>query len=144
VLVDDAGSHVGDFRPLGEAVDDEAVQVFVVRDGDVQQKILVSGDHEDADGLREAGGPVAERLKHLTLGRADPDRDHGLDRPSDAGQVDVEQGATDDAALPQAAGAVECGGRGNAHGGGDVAVSPPCVRLQFPQDGRIKFVKVCH
>jgi hypothetical protein len=37
VLVDDAGAYVGDFRPLGEAVDDEGVTGLVVRDGDVEK-----------------------------------------------------------------------------------------------------------
>jgi hypothetical protein len=140
VLIDDAGADVGDFGALGELVDNEGVKVLVASDGDVQEEVLVAGDDEDAQGLGQLRGPVAERLKHLAFGRPDADRDESLDGPADAGEVDVKQGAADDAALAQAAGAVQGGGGRDADGGGDVAVGAPCVRLQFPQDGRIKFV----
>ena len=73
-----------------------------------------------------------------------PDGDQGLDRAADGGEVDVEQGAADDAALPQRPGPVERRGGSDADRGGQIPVGPPCITLQFPQQRRIKFVQVSH
>jgi hypothetical protein len=62
VLVDHAGADVGDFGALGEPVDDECVEILVVPDGDVDQEVLGSRDHEDADRLGQLGDPAAESL----------------------------------------------------------------------------------
>ena len=53
VLVDDAGPDVGHLGPLGELVDDEGVELLVVGYRDVEQEVLVAGDDEHADGVRE-------------------------------------------------------------------------------------------
>ena len=54
-----------------------------------------------------------------------------------AARFDVEQGAADDAALPQRTGPVERGGGGDADRGGQIPVGPPSIMLQFPQQRRI-------
>src|SRR5580704_12559149 len=93
VLVNDAGADVGHLGPFGEPVDDEGVQMLVVGHGDVKQEILAAGDDEHADGIRQAGRPVAEGLDVAPRGRPDPDGDQRLDRTADGGEIDVEQGA---------------------------------------------------
>ena len=60
------------------------------------------------------------------------------------GEVEIEQGAADDAALPQGPGPVERRGGGDADRGGQIPVGPPCIMLQFPEQRRIKFVQVSH
>jgi hypothetical protein len=100
VLVDDAGPDVGYFGPLGELVDDEGVELLVVGHRDVEQEVFAAGDDEHAHGVREPGRPVPEGLDVAPRWRADPDGDQGLDRAADGGEVHVEQGAADDAALP--------------------------------------------
>lgn len=92
VLVDDAGADVGDFGALGEVIDDEGVQVLVAGDGDVQEEVLVACDDEHAQSIGQLRGPVAERLQHLALGRADADRDERPDGPPDAGCPPAEPG----------------------------------------------------
>ena len=74
--------------------------MLVIGHGDMQQEVLAAGDDEHADGVRQAGCPVTERLDVAPRRRPDPDSDQGLDRAADSGQVDVEQGAADDPALP--------------------------------------------
>jgi hypothetical protein len=137
VLVDDAGPHVRDLGTLGKPVDDERVQVLIVRHGHVQQEVLAAGDDEHADGVGQPGRPVPEGLDVPPGRRPDPDGDQRLDRTADRGQVDVEQGPADDPALAQRPGPVQRGGRRDADRGGQVAVGPPCIALQFTQEGRI-------
>ncbi len=93
VLVDDAGPDVGHLGTLGQLVDHEGVQVLVVGHGHVQQEVLAAGDHEHADGVGQARGPVPEGLDGAPGRGADPDSDQRLDRPADGGEVNVEQGA---------------------------------------------------
>ena len=144
VLVDDAGPDVSYFGPLGELVDDEGVELLVVGDRDVEQEVLVAGDDEHTGGVREPGRPVAEGLDVAPRRRPDPDGDQGLDRAADGGEVEIEQGAADDAALPQGPGPVERRGGGDTDRGGQIPVGPPCIMLQFPEQRRIKFVQVSH
>ena len=100
VLVDDAGPDVGYFGPLGEPVDDEGVELLVVGHRDVEQEVLAAGDDEHAHRVREPGRPVPEGLDVAPRRRPDSDGDQSLDRAADGGEVDVEQSAADDAALP--------------------------------------------
>jgi fructose-1,6-bisphosphatase/sedoheptulose 1,7-bisphosphatase-like protein len=72
VFVDDAGAHVGDFGAFGELVDDEGIKLLVIGDGDVEQEVLAARDDEHADGVGEAGGPVAEGLDSAPGGWPDP------------------------------------------------------------------------
>jgi hypothetical protein len=61
-VTDDAGADVGHLRSFGELVDDEGVEMLVVGHGDVEQEVLAAGDDEHADGVGQAGCPVAESL----------------------------------------------------------------------------------
>src|SRR6201992_2238003 len=88
VLVDHAGAHVGDLGALGQPVDDEGVQILVVRHGHVDEEVLVAGHHEHADGLRQRAHPVPEPFDGATGRRPDPDRDQRLDPPADGGPGD--------------------------------------------------------
>jgi hypothetical protein len=62
VLVDDAGSDVGDFRALGEAVDDDGVEAVVVRHRYVDEEVFAAGDDEHADGFGQVCDPLSERV----------------------------------------------------------------------------------
>jgi hypothetical protein len=43
VLVDDAGADVGYLGSFGQLVDDERVEMLIVRHRDVEQEVLVAG-----------------------------------------------------------------------------------------------------
>jgi hypothetical protein len=144
MFVNDAGAHVGNFGAFGELVDNEGIELLVIGDGDVEQEVLATGDDEHADGVGEPRRPVAEGFDVAPRRRPDPDGDQGLDRAAHGGEIDVEQGPADDAALPQRPGPVQRRGGGDADRGGQIPVGPPCITLQFPQQRRIKCVQVSH
>jgi hypothetical protein len=144
MLVHDRRAYVGDVRVLGEPIDDECVEAVVARHRHVDQEVLISRRHEDAERVRLGFDPVAERLDVAARRWPDPDRDERLHRPADRGEVDVQAGAPDDATVAQRPRAIECGRRRHPDRGGDVAVRAPCIHLQFPQDRRIKFVEMRH
>ena len=50
VFVDDGCVDVSDLWPLGQPVDHEGVERAGVRDGDMEEKVVASGDDEDPDG----------------------------------------------------------------------------------------------
>jgi len=127
VLVDHAGADVGDFGALREPVDNERVQILVVSHGDVYEEILSPRDDEDADGLGQLGGPVAESFNVAPRRRADADGDECLNAPADRGEVEVKDGPADDATFAQAPGPFQRGGRGNPDGGGAVVVDMPRI-----------------
>jgi hypothetical protein len=52
MVVDDRRLHVGDLRPLCEAIDDEGIQGVGVLDGNMDEEVVSARDHEDADRLR--------------------------------------------------------------------------------------------
>jgi len=62
VVEDDGGAQGRDLGPLGDAVQDEVLEVAGVADADVDQDVLVAGDDEDLQGLRQAGHEVAEAV----------------------------------------------------------------------------------
>ncbi len=62
VVKDDGGAQGGDLGPLGDADQDEVLEVAGVADTDMDQHVLVAGDDEDLQRLRQAGHEVAEAV----------------------------------------------------------------------------------
>ena len=60
VLVNDRGVDVGHFGPFGQPVDHKRVERVGVRNGDMEEEVVATGDDEDADGFGELVRPVAE------------------------------------------------------------------------------------
>lgn len=60
VVEDDGGAQGGDLGPLGDAVQDEVLEVPGVADADVDQHVLVAGHDEDLQRLGQPGDEVAE------------------------------------------------------------------------------------
>jgi hypothetical protein len=86
---------------------DDGVEGVGVRYGDVEQEVVSAGDDEDADGLGDAVGPVAERFDVLVGRWADADRDQRLHVAAQGGKVGLGVVAADHAALAKDADSLE-------------------------------------
>ncbi|GDY47767.1 hypothetical protein SANT12839_086490 [Streptomyces antimycoticus] len=101
MFVDHRALYIRHLTALGEAVDDERVQPIGVRHRHMDEEVMGAGGDEQADGLRQLGGPFPETLDNRPGRRADPHRDQRLDGTADRLQVDGGVIAADDAALAQ-------------------------------------------
>jgi hypothetical protein len=79
VLVNDRGVDVGHFGPFGQPVDHKRVERGGVRNGDMEEEVVATGDDEDADGFGELVRPVAESLDVLARRRTDADGDQRVE-----------------------------------------------------------------
>ena len=102
------------------------------------------GDDEDADGLRQGAGPVAEGLDVLARRRADAHRDQRLHAAPERLERDVGVVAADDAGGAQRAHALRRGRRRGVDRGGEVAVGLPCIVLQLAHQGVVQRIKFGH
>ena len=112
--------------------------------GDVQQEVVAARDHEDADGLRQRAGPVAEGLDVLARWRADAHRDERLHAAPERLERDVGVIAADDAGGPQRADTLRRRRRRGVDRGREVAVGLPCIVLEGAHQGVVECIKFGH
>jgi hypothetical protein len=91
--------------------------MVVVRNGDVEKKILGATGDEHAEHLGQTGAPLAEPFDMRSGRRTDAYCDERLDRPADLRQIKFQSRPRDDSALMQRTRTIQRRGRGNSHRG---------------------------
>lgn len=96
MFVDDRRSNISNLGALRQLVNDEGLEVLIVRNRHMQQEVLGAAGDEHADGLWQTGGSLTETLNLTTRGWANSNSHHRLNPAPQLLQVHIQPGAGDD------------------------------------------------